>query len=254
MKYNLSYILFFFSIFIYAQTVPNKYSVSVVYSMTLSFDEIKKYDCLLEFNSEQALFEWKQEPLKSNKKQNSDIENDINNGNVSIDITDKSSRFVLSNTKTKFLYEKKPKLENQFILKEKMENIAWIISDSTKTIGKIDCRLASTNFRGRKYFAWYSLNIPSSWGPWKLQGLPGLIIEVYDSTNDIYIIASEIKKTNTSISRTILDNYRILTKGEWKKKKAEFSNNLKNKLFRNLPKSAKITNYKVTEKKDFEIK
>ncbi len=253
MKYNLSYILLLFSIFIYAQTIPDKYSVSVVYSMTLSFDKIKKYDCLLKFNSEQALFEWKQELFKSNKKLNSDIENDMNNGKISIDITDKSSQFILSNTKTKLLYEKKPKLEKQFILKEKMENIVWIISDSTKTIGKIDCQLASTNFRGRKYFAWYSLNIPSSWGPWKLQGLPGLIIEVSDSTNEIYIIASEIKNTNTSISRSTLDNYSILTKDEWKKKKTEFSNNLKNKLFRNLPRSAKITNYMVIEKKDFEI-
>jgi GLPGLI family protein len=253
MKYNLSYILFFFTIFLYTQTVPEKYSVSVIYSMTLSFDEAKKHDCLLNFNENYALFEWKQVLEKSNKTLNASIENDINKGKVSIDITDKSSRFIFSNTKTKLWYEKKPKLDNQFILKEKMENIFWKISDSTKTIGKIDCKLATTNFRGRLYFAWYSLNIPSYWGPWKLHGLPGLIVEVYDSTKEIYIIATEIKKTDTLINRSILDNYSILTKDEWEKEKSEFSNNLKNKLFRNLPRSAKITNYKVTEKKDFEI-
>jgi GLPGLI family protein len=222
--------------------------------MTLSFDKIKKYNCLLNINKEQSIFEWKQVSIQKNKKSNSDIQNDIDNGRVIIDKTDKSARFIFSDINTEFLYEKKEKLDKHFILKEKMENISWTIIDSTKTIGKINCQLALTNFRGRKYFVWYSPDIPSQWGPWKLQGLPGLIIEAYDTTNDIYIVASEIKKTDTVISENILKSYIILTKDEWIKKKTEFKDNIKNKIFRNLPRTAKITNFKVAEKKGFEIK
>ncbi len=53
----------------------------------------------------------------------------------------------------------------------------WKFSDSTKLIGKFKCKKAVTTFRGREFEAWYTEEIPPSNGPWKLDGLPGLILE-----------------------------------------------------------------------------
>ncbi|WP_352422617.1 GLPGLI family protein [Proteiniphilum sp.] len=56
----------------------------------------------------------------------------------------------------------------------------WQIADSMKTILGYECQKAECDFRGRHWTAWFSPDIPVSDGPWKLGGLPGLILEAYD--------------------------------------------------------------------------
>lgn len=68
-------------------------------------------------------------------------------------------------------------------IKEVLPNINWNLNlDETKVIGDFICKKATTKFRGRTYTAWYSPNIETPFGPWKLNGLPGLIFEAYDET------------------------------------------------------------------------
>ena len=58
----------------------------------------------------------------------------------------------------------------------------WDIPNlETDTILGYPCMLATTNFRGRTYSAWFTLEIPINDGPWKFYGLPGLILKVEDS-------------------------------------------------------------------------
>ncbi|MFW6369969.1 MAG: GLPGLI family protein [Bacteroidota bacterium] len=57
----------------------------------------------------------------------------------------------------------------------------WQTMDSTKTILDYPCQMAVSDFRGRRWIAWFANDIPVSDGPWKFSGLPGLIMEVYDS-------------------------------------------------------------------------
>lgn len=55
----------------------------------------------------------------------------------------------------------------------------WTIyEDSTKNVLGLSCHMAKTHFRGRDWTVWYSEDIPLSLGPWKLGGLPGLILEI----------------------------------------------------------------------------
>lgn len=58
-------------------------------------------------------------------------------------------------------------------------------NDKPKEIAGYKCFRATTQFRGRKWEAWYTPDIPYNRGPWKLQGLPGLILYAYDM-NDNY--------------------------------------------------------------------
>ena len=66
------------------------------------------------------------------------------------------------------------------IIEEAYEPQEWTLTDSTKVILDYTCQLAECTFRGRKYQAWFTPEIPISNGPWKFSGLPGLILEVYD--------------------------------------------------------------------------
>jgi GLPGLI family protein len=59
-------------------------------------------------------------------------------------------------------------------------SLPWEFRDSVKTVLGYECHLAEAEFRGRRWRAWYTLEIPVSVGPWKLQGLPGLVCEAYD--------------------------------------------------------------------------
>lgn len=68
---------------------------------------------------------------------------------------------------------------------EKAETPDWqLIPDSTTTIIGYHCQLAKTNFKGRTWYAWYAEDIPLPEGPWKLIGLPGLILKAYDENKE----------------------------------------------------------------------
>ena len=64
---------------------------------------------------------------------------------------------------------------------EPTEMPVWQILSETKELLGYSCQLASCDFRGRTWYAWFSTDIPVNEGPWKLFGLPGLVLEAYDS-------------------------------------------------------------------------
>ena len=51
----------------------------------------------------------------------------------------------------------------------------------TSTILSYLCQKAECVFKGRRWIVWYSPEISSSEGPWKLFGLPGLILKAEDN-------------------------------------------------------------------------
>lgn len=66
---------------------------------------------------------------------------------------------------------------------EAIENPQWnIVPDSTKEIMGYQCQMAETFYKGRHWTAWYTDDIPLDCGPWKLGGLPGLILQAQDQS------------------------------------------------------------------------
>jgi GLPGLI family protein len=59
----------------------------------------------------------------------------------------------------------------------------WVIGSETDTVLSYPCQKATTRFRGRDWTVWFSPAIPLNAGPWKLRGLPGLILKAADSKN-----------------------------------------------------------------------
>ena len=87
------------------------------------------------------------------------------------------------------------------IVKDSIPKIDWKIYDEEKTIaGKYLCKKAIGRFRGRTYTAWFTEQIPISNGPWKLGGLPGLILEAYDDEKYIVFDFLSLKQTEEEIN------------------------------------------------------
>lgn len=79
------------------------------------------------------------------------------------------------------------------IVSDQWVALPWNLSDETKKIGEYVCKKANCQFRGRSYTAWFAEEIPIPTGPWKLFGLPGLILEAYDTNMEFYAVAKELK-------------------------------------------------------------
>ena len=84
------------------------------------------------------------------------------------------------------------KFDTLFV-KDTAQIISWELLNETKNITSFKCQKAQGNFRGRTYTVWFTNDIPVSMGPWKLNGLPGLILEATDSLNQFQFIAEKIE-------------------------------------------------------------
>lgn len=74
---------------------------------------------------------------------------------------------------------------------------AWTLQSETRQIGRYACQRAITTFRGRGYDAWFTRTIPASVGPWKLAGLPGLILEAISTDKQYQFLFRECAEVPT---------------------------------------------------------
>lgn len=72
-----------------------------------------------------------------------------------------------------------------YTVSEAMPLQRWQMGHETKKVGNYLYKKATAQFRGRTYTAWYTEELPVMGGPWKFDGLPGMIMEV--ASNDGYL-------------------------------------------------------------------
>ena len=77
---------------------------------------------------------------------------------------------------------------------EEDRKMDWKILPETVKIGEYEAQKAETTFAGRKWYAWFTQDIPFRDGPYKLKGLPGLIIKVEDAKGDYSFDLQQSKK------------------------------------------------------------
>lgn len=82
---------------------------------------------------------------------------------------------------------------------ESFEELKWTLGDESKTILSYDCIQAIADYHGRNWIAWFTTDIPINDGPWKFHGLPGLILEVSDTSGSYSFLATELEKSDKPI-------------------------------------------------------
>jgi len=92
------------------------------------------------------------------------------------------------------LARKEPLVMESYLIEDAMPSIDWKISSDTQTFGGLHCQKATGYFKGRTYTAWFCPDLPLHVGPWKLNGLPGVIIEAYDAKKDVQFMFDGVEK------------------------------------------------------------
>jgi GLPGLI family protein len=137
-----------------------------------------------------------------------------------------SKHFLLKNLQTKEFTDIIDVDKDRYFTVEN-NNIVWQIEDSIiqhKKFG-IPIQKATTDFKGRKYTAYFAPSIPFNLGPYKFDGLPGLITQLKDSELNYIFNLSDIKEepiNDTLYQPTkILENFKKLDPENFSSKRLE---------------------------------
>lgn len=89
--------------------------------------------------------------------------------------------YRLYNYSYKGVYLYIDRVNNMHAYSAPIDKMNWILEDSSKVMNGYVAKKAQCNFKGRAYTAWYTEEIPIPVGPYKFNGLPGLILDIADS-------------------------------------------------------------------------
>ena len=100
-------------------------------------------------------------------------------------------------------------LMQDYIYEDTLYAQNWVIQDSSKLILGHECQKAVCHYRGHCWTAWFAMDIPITDGPWKLCGLPGLIMEATteDNSHTFKLLGMEkVSKEPIVFSKTYVGN------------------------------------------------
>ncbi len=232
----------------FAQSKEDKNYGKATYERILNFDSNpKNTEFSLFFNPDFSIFyEERIEPkeettLKPSSNDEFDLSFDVKfNGSKYIVLTDFKKDSIQS--QVSLFRDGKQKT---YIVEEKIKKTDWSIIQEFKTISGFKAQKAEGLFRGRKYIAWFTSEIPIKYGPWKLNGLPGLILNVSDDKNEVMFYAKSIKApiNSNSVSNsefTFSNDYDKISLSKYLKFKKQQVEEVKKLFSSKLPRGAKM--------------
>ncbi|MGF1534185.1 MAG: GLPGLI family protein [Bernardetiaceae bacterium] len=132
----------------------------VIRSLRKSSEEAPTFAHKLVFTAKHSLYALRETSLPIGKKDGSLTYYDL-----------EEKRFTFQ----KYIFEK------AFLIEEVQEPIAWELIDSTRTLIPFRVKMAKTTVDSVEVIAWYTPEILVSSGPDIFHGLPGMILEIYQS-------------------------------------------------------------------------
>lgn len=85
---------------------------------------------------------------------------------------------------------------SSYLYEEPIPDIKWKLIEGTQTVCGYVCKAAQCNLFGRNYTAWYAPEIALQNGPWKLSGLPGLILKAVDEKGQVSFECIALEKSS----------------------------------------------------------
>ena len=104
-----------------------------------------------------------------------------------------------------------------FKYEEDMECPSWKLLEGDTAVCEYPCQKAQTLFRGRTWTVWFTPEIPISDGPWKLHGLPGLILQAADDTGSFTFQCTAIHQGKGELMKKLRGKFINCTPSELRK-------------------------------------
>lgn len=184
----------------YAQEIyPTEYEIqyNLEYSIFGENLDTKQTEVLYLFSSPQTSVFMNHNAAKADEiKKN--VERMMQSGSIDMNKAGhKSSDFPLEIYKN--LHEGKTMAKNKlaeknYIYHESQVPLDWNITSESKDYSGYQVQKATTSFAGRDYEAWFTMEIPLPDGPYVFSGLPGLIVELYDTQNHYHFTLLSVQK------------------------------------------------------------
>lgn len=141
--------------------------------------------------------------LQTNKEESSYfmIKNDFKvlNDNELINANEGVTPFIYKDFVDKKIIYNQPIINKIYFLGEDLPLQSWKLENDTKDIKSFKCKKATSIYRGRTYTAWYTDDLSIIGGPWKFDGLPGLILSISSDDGVLSIEALKIERKNNII-------------------------------------------------------
>lgn len=96
-------------------------------------------------------------------------------------------------------------IPSSFIYEEKLSAFQWELLNEDSLIGAYAVQKARLRYGGRLWYAWYTLEIPVSDGPYKFSGLPGLILKISDSQGHYVFEMTAIERLKEAVAIAFYD-------------------------------------------------
>jgi GLPGLI family protein len=212
-------------------------SLKVEYDFYLNFSKSQHYDATLYIDNGKLLFKSKIAKLIANSKGDSSYD-----FTITLFKADTIGNYNYTDLKKDSIYSRLRWFAGKiYRVNERRTNIQWEISNETQIIGTFNCQKAIGFFRGRTYIAWFTTKFPVSAAPWKLQGLPGLVLKVSDTEGKIQFIFKSIKVIKkTAVPKLPNENFENISIEQYAKILSSFQDELSKKMMSKMSRGTKI--------------
>ncbi len=129
---------------------------------------------------------------------------DMGKMNFEINIINHEGLFVCKQFSNDKMFSKERSILTYYYVTDSIPAIDWTIYSDEKIVGDYKSIKAKGFFRGRNYIVWFTPEIPISNGPWKLGGLPGLILEATDEEGRVQF--QFLGKHADTMAQTVVEN------------------------------------------------
>lgn len=103
---------------------------------------------------------------------------------------------------------------NAKVVYKETPKIKWTITNETKKHNNIVVKKAYANAFGRKWYAWFTDEMPLPFAPYKFVGLPGLILVLQDEKEEFLISLTRLEKKENTTVLPSLKKYKTIKKSK----------------------------------------